>query len=755
MKSTDLTDSNGLATTVPRDLVSGLIVFLVALPLCLGIALASGAPLFSGLIAGIVGGIVIGSLSGSHTSVSGPAAGLTAVVAAQIASLGSFEAFLLAVVIAGVIQVILGVARAGALSAFFPSSVIKGLLAAIGVILIIKQTPYLLGYDMAPKPSSHGHSNILNQIVKIFTGEIHWGALVIGTLSLAFLIVSDRVKALKNSLIPAPLLVVIFATVGSLVFNSLGNPWAMTDSTRFMVNVPVSDSISVFFKLLTLPDFAQISNPAVYVAAITLAVVASLETLLNLDAVDKLDKYQRLSPPNRELWAQGVGNMASGLLGGLPVTSVIIRGTVNVHSGSRTKLSAIFHGVLLLVCVIVIPAYLNKIPLACLAAILLATGFKLASPKLFRQMWQEGIYQFLPFILTLVAIVATDLLIGVVIGMVVSLLFILKSNLTQPIRQVVEQHVSGPVHRIELANQVSFLNKAALEHALRSIPHRGDAILDARSTDYIDPDVLSFIREFKERTAPAHDIRLSLQGFRERYQFAEDVQFVDFSPRESRDALTPDVVLKILKDGNDRFCSGKGLDRNFQHLVHAEKNKLQPLAVVFSGVDGRVPAELIFDLSLGELVTIRLAGNVIGPRVLGSIEYGCLIGRAKLIVIMGHRNSGMVKLALEDALQAKSDHSLPTNLRAILSEIQQSVQPSELELLRTNHDSDWERIADTMSRRNANHTAQQILSQSTIVRRLVDEQKLAIVGAVFNAEDGRVEIFETIESSQLNAMGSR
>jgi carbonic anhydrase len=566
---------------------------------------------------------------------------------------------------------------------------------------------------------------------------------------LVFLLVSDKVKVLKNSLIPAPLVVVVLAVFSSLLFNKLGEPWALTDSARFMVSVPVSESASDFFKLLTLPDFTQLSNSAVYVAGITIAIVASLETLLNLDAVDKLDKLQRLSPPNRELWAQGIGNIACGMLGGLPVTSVIIRGSVNVNAGSRTKFSTIIHGVLLLVCVLFVPAYLNMIPLACLAAILLTTGFKLASPKLFRQMWKESIYQFLPFVVTLVAIVATDLLIGVVIGMVVSLLFILKSNLSQPVRQVVEQHVSGPVHRIELANQVSFLNKASLENTLRSIPQGVNVILDARSTDYIDPDVLGFIREFAEVTAPAQNIRLGMRGFRENYQFSDDFQFIDFSTREAREDLTPERVLQILKDGNERFCSGAGLDRNLQNLVHAERNKLQPLAVIFSGVDGRVPAELIFDLSLGELVTVRLAGNVIGPRVLGSIEYGCLVGGAKLILIMGHRNSGMVKLALEEVIQMNTEDTVSSNLRAILSEIQKSIEPDELDLLRNGDESAKDRLADEVVYRNVRHSAQQILAQSAIIRQLVDQKKVALMGAVFNPEDGRVETFDSIELSAL------
>ena len=736
-----MNESKSLASTVPRDLISGLIVFLVALPLCLGIALASGAPLFSGLIAGIVGGIIVGLLSGSHTSVTGPAAGLTAIVAAQIGSLGSFETFLLAVVIGGVIQVVMGVARAGALSAFFPSSIIKGLLAAIGVILIIKQTPYLLGYDMVPKGPTHGHTNILTQISKIFTGEIHWGALAIGVLSLAILITWDKVKSLKQSLVPAPLVVVVVGVLVSLLFKVLGGDFALVDQVRLMVNVPVSESVSSFFGLITLPDFSQLTNPAVYVAGVTIAIVASLETLLNLDAVDKLDTQQRLSPPNRELWAQGVGNITCGMLGGLPITSVIIRGSVNVNAGSRTKLSAVFHGILLLFCVMLVPSYLNMIPLSCLAAILLTTGFKLASPKLFRQMWSEGVYQFLPFVITLVAIVSTDLLIGVVIGMVVSLLFILKSNLTQPVRQVVEKHVGGQVHHIELANQVSFLNKAALEKALRSIPHGADAILDARSTDYIDPDVLSFIREFKEITAPAHEIRLKLRGFRTHYHLADDVQFVDFSSRESLSQLSPAGVLQILIEGNERFYSGKALDRNLQNLTMVESHKAAPLAVVFSGIDARVPAELIFDLRLGELVSIRLGGNVIGTRVLGSMEYGCLVEGAKLIVIMGHTGSGMVKLTTVEATGAKHAIASP-NLKEIVSEIQQSLEPSELSLLHTGSDSDRQNIIDRVSRRNVLRTLEQTLAQSACIRQLVEEKRVALVGAILNSSTGRVEFLQ-------------
>jgi carbonic anhydrase/SulP family sulfate permease len=727
--------------TIPRDLMSGLIVFLVALPLCLGIALASGAPLFSGIVAGIIGGIVVAIISGSHTSVSGPAAGLTAIVAAQIATLGSFETFLLAVVIGGIAQVILGIARAGALSAFFPSSVIKGLLAAIGIILIIKQIPYLLGYDSVPTGNTHEHPNILSQITKLFTGEVHYGAFAIGAMSMALLIIWDKWKVLKNSLIPAPLVAVVFGVIVSLIFRAVGGQWALIDKERLMVSVPVAESLTSFIGFLTLPDFSKIANPAVYIAGITIAIVASLETLLNLDAIDKLDKQQRLSPPSRELLAQGVGNIACGMMGGLPVTSVIIRGSVNINSGSQTKLSAITHGFLLLICVMLVPTYLNMIPLACLAAILLVTGFKLASPKLFRQMWSEGFYQFLPFIITLVAIVATDLLIGILIGMGVSLLFILKSNLTIPIHQIVEKHVGGEVLHIELANQVSFLNKAALEKALRSAPRGTHLLLDARRTDYIDPDILSFIREFKEVTAPVYDVQVSLRGFRDKHQLEDEIQFVDFTTRELQSQLNPHRVLHILKEGNQRFCSGHRLDRDLCGTLSGESSAEHPMAVVFSGIDPRTPAELIFDLGLGDIFSVRVAGNVVGPKILGSLEYGCIVGGAKLIVVLGHTNSGLMKCAVEFACSKQNAEQLTgcPHLESILHEIQQSIEMSQCQHLENGSPENQLEFIDATARRNVIHTVQQVVQQSPAIRRLIDTKQIAIIGAILDIKTGKVD----------------
>ncbi len=410
-----------------KDLLSGLIVFLVALPLCLGIALASGAPLFSGILSGIIGGVVVGLLSGSKTSVSGPAAGLTAIVAAQIRDLGAFETFLLAIVFAGILQILLGLLRAGLLSAYFPRSVIQGLLGAIGVILILKQLPHLLGHDTDPEGQmafeQPDHENTFTEIGKLFSGEIHQGAIVVGLCSLAVLLCWDRFKKLKSSPIPAPLLVVLSGIAMKFFLDRIGGAWEIEES--HLVQVPVAKDLVQLQGFLRPPAWSQWSNPKVYIAGGIICLVASLETLLNLEAVDKLDPLKRVSPSNRELVAQGIGNMLCGLFGGIPVTSVIVRSSVNINAGAKTKVSAVFHGVLLALCVLAIPTWLNEIPLAALAAILLHTGLKLVHPKLFAGMWSAGSSQFIPFIATLVGIVLTDLMVGVAIGLVFSAVYVL------------------------------------------------------------------------------------------------------------------------------------------------------------------------------------------------------------------------------------------------------------------------------------------------------------------------------------------
>ena len=393
------------------DFSASIVVFLVAVPLCLGIALASGAPFFSGLISGIVGGIVIGVLSNSHLSVSGPAAGLTAIVLAAITKLGAFETFLAAVVLAGVFQLLLGFLKAGSIANYFPGSVIKGMLTAIGIIIILKQIPHAFGYDKNAEGNlsffEMDGNNTFTALLEPLS-KIHFGVTIITFIALAILILWEKPFMKKFRLIPGALVAVIVSVVLSEIFKAT-TP-ALTVSSEHLVQVPVANSVTEFLGLFSFPDFSKITNPEVITIAVTLAAVASIETLLCIEAVDKMDPLRRITSQNRELKAQGIGNIVSGLLGGLPVTSVIVRSTANINAGAKTKTSPILHGILILVCVITIPFLLNKIPLGALAAILLVTGYKLAKISIFKQMFANGKYQWAPFLVTVIAIVFTDLL---------------------------------------------------------------------------------------------------------------------------------------------------------------------------------------------------------------------------------------------------------------------------------------------------------------------------------------------------------
>lgn len=480
------------------DLPSGVVVFLVALPLCLGIALASGAPLFSGVIAGIVGGLVVGALSGSQVSVSGPAAGLTVIVLNAITDLGTYESFLLAVVLAGFFQFILGLINAGIIGHFFPSSVIKGMLSAIGLILILKQIPHALGDDRDYEGDEHffqpDGENTFTEIA-LALQNIDLGAFIICAVSLLILIGWDN-KAIKSKawskVIPGPLVAVAFGIIANefLFRNAFPNLFL---SKKHLVNLPETASLNEFISIFTLPDFSQFSNPKVYIVAGTIAIIASLETLLSLDAADKLDPYKRIAPTNQELRAQGIGNMVSGLIGGLPVTAVIVRSTANISSGARTKVSAIFHGLLLALSVAFFPHLLNLIPLSALAAILLIVGYKLAGPSVFAEQKRKGWNQFIPFLVTIIAILFTDLLIGIMIGIVVGLFFVLKANMHKAIN-VIEKSTNEFV--ISLEKDVSFLNKASLRITLRDIPENATVTIDESKSIFVDRDIAETIEDF-------------------------------------------------------------------------------------------------------------------------------------------------------------------------------------------------------------------------------------------------------------------
>ena len=502
-----------LKKNLKRDLPSSIVVFLVALPLCLGVALASGAPLFAGLITGIVGGIVVGSLSGSQLSVSGPAAGLTAIVLAAITQLGNYETFLLAVVLAGAIQLILGLLKGGTIGNYFPSSVIEGMLAAIGLTLILKQLPHALGVDSDFfGDESFFQADNENTFSAIGNALSHFGlaAIVISGLSILVLLYWPKLK--KVNVIPAPLIVVILGVLLSIAFQ--GTPYAL--DPKHMVEIPVVDGWSEFTALFASPNFSAIGDSKVWIVAATIAIVASLETLLSIEAVDKIDPIKRVTPTNRELIAQGTSNMLSGMVGGLPLTSVIVRSSANVNAGARTKMSAIFHGIWLLLSLLFIPGLINMIPLACLAAILLVTGYKLARIELFKHMYHKGWDQFVPFVITIIAVLLTDLLKGVAVGMLFSIFYLLRTNMRNPFFYKIQEEGNTKNIRIKLAEEVSFLNKAAIQVVLTNIPKETNVIIDGSNSRYIDPDVLETIFNYKHH-AYTKGIIVTLENVKKHY----------------------------------------------------------------------------------------------------------------------------------------------------------------------------------------------------------------------------------------------
>ncbi len=487
---------------IKRDIPASVVVFFVALPLCLGIALASGAPLFSGLIAGVIGGAVVGSISGSPLGVSGPAAGLAVIVLGAIQALGSFEAFLMAVVIAGLIQIALGFLKAGVLGYFFPSSVIHGMLSGIGLIIVLKQIPHAIGYDTNPSGdmgfTEIDGGNTLSALGEM-VGFIHPGAVLITMISLAILIAWDKPMFKRYKLVgmfPGPVVAVFFAVFCQLLFRGFPD---LSLSQDHLVTVPVAASFGEFINLFTTPDLVHVSNPAVWTVAITIAIVASIETLLSVEATDKMDPLKRTTPTNRELVAQGVGNTISGLIGGLPITQVIVRSTVNVQTGARTKLSAILHGLLLLLCIASVPQLLNLIPLSVLASVLLVTGYKLSKPALFRQMWSFGPHQFLPFVVTVAGVVLTDLLMGVGMGMAVALIILLQCNYRNShFLNMEDRQTSKDRHFItmHLAEEVTFLNKGAIKKELAQLPDNCILVIDQSNCVYINHDVAEIISDF-------------------------------------------------------------------------------------------------------------------------------------------------------------------------------------------------------------------------------------------------------------------
>ncbi len=502
--------NQSIGKLLKQNFSSGLVVFLVALPLCLGIALASGAPPLAGILSGIVGGIVIGAFSTSHISVSGPAAGLAAIVLAAITELGSFELFLCAGLIAGVVQFLLGFVRAGSITNYIPVAVIEGMLAGIGVLIILKQLPYAMGSNES-------------LLTLIESSQIHFGSLLIALISLAIMIGWDHHPKLKKiKLLPSALVAVIVGILLNNLFVYFNLPLAIPNSQ--LVQLPIPHSLEEAESLIRCPNFSGFTNSVVWITGITIAVVASVETLLSIEAADRLDVHRRITDNNHELRVQGFANILASCIGALPMTSVIVRSSANASAGATHKISAVIHGILLLICVISIPTLLNQIPLATLAAVLILIGFKLTHPKHYKHFWHKGIYQFIPFVATMVAVVFLDLLKGVGIGLVISILFILHGNMKRAYYLSREELSEADEIVLELGEEVSFLNKAAIKKTLKNIQPNSKVTINAEKALYIASDVLELLEDFTNVYAQENNIQVKLRGFKYDYEHQEGVE---------------------------------------------------------------------------------------------------------------------------------------------------------------------------------------------------------------------------------------
>ncbi len=714
---------------IKEDLPSSIVVFLVALPLCLGVALASGAPLLSGVISGVVGGLIVGTLSQSHVSVSGPAAGLAAVVLTAIQSLGTFEMFLMAVVIAGFLQIFAGFAKGGIIADYIPSNVILGLLSAIGIILILKQIPHAVGFDRDNEDDfsffQADGENTFSELLNIFD-YFSWGAVLISCLSIFIIIIWDKTPFSKYKFFPNSLFVVILGVLLNLLYKEYF-PNLYLDE-KHLVKIPEFDSIS---SLITLPDFQSFFNYKVWFVAFTIAIIASIETLLNFEAVEKIDPHKRMANNNVELMAQGTGNIISGLLGGLPITSVIVRSSVNINSGAQTKLSAILHGIFLLASVLIFSSILNLIPLASLAAILLLTGYKLAKISIFTDMYKKGTNQFIPFIATVLSIIFTDLLIGVLIGLAISIFYMLKSNYQNPFIIENHKHDDNETVRIELPSQVTFINKASIKNALWSIPNDFKVIIDARNSDFIDVDVLDVINEFKTVVSIEKNIQLNILGIKTHYELTDDfIQFVNYLDKDKQNKLTADQALEILKDGNFRFISGKGIEKYYKQQINATANEQNPIAVVLCCIDSRTSPEIVFDTGLGDILSIRIAGNIVSNEILGSIELACREIGTKLIVVLGHSNCGAIYSAI--------NHIDKGNISHITNKIEKAIQQCNCDRNKLKNDIV---SMNEVIKANVLNSVEEIKKSEYLAMQLND-YKIKIVSAFYDTTTGKVNFDE-------------
>jgi carbonic anhydrase len=727
--------------TLKKDSIAGVVVFLVAVPLCMGIAVASGAPTVAGLISGIIGGILVGFVSRSNTSISGPAAGLSIIVATTIKDLGAYNAFLLAVVIGGFFQILMGILRMGVIANYFPSSVIKGLLASIGILLIAKEFPHLIGFDQDKKMEFS--ANLLDgnpfDDFKYTLSHFHPGSLIVGILSVIIIILWDSFRFLKKLIVPAPLIVIL---VGVAAHYFLFGFDKLRLEAEHMVNVPVTRGFIDFVTHLSHPNFSLVGRLDIWIAGATIALVASLETLLNVEAVDKIDRHSRNTPPSWELIAQGIGNTVSGLVGGIPITSVVIRGSVGLSAGSETKKTAIIHGLLIFAFVLFMPRYLNLIPRACLAGILVTTGYKLAKPSLMVSTFKQGLGHFIPFIVSVVAIIVLGLLKGIAIGLTLGMIYVLRNDIKSALLVTDEKHYNEDVSRLVLPQIASFINKAKMRDILNHVPRNSKIIIDASDTRYIDGDIVEIIRNFKNIMAPEKKIGVSMIGFKNKYGLNDELKHAHVMTKELQDQLTPKEVLNILIEGNKRFVTGSKIEKSIVDQMNITSADGQhPLAVVLSCIDSRTTTEIIFDLGMGDVFAIRIAGNVVNEDVLASMEFACKIAGAKLIVVLGHTECGAIKGACDNLEMG--------NLTRLFEKIKPAIEAEYA--TRSERNSSNELYVKNVTRLNVHHNIFHIPEHSDILAEMIHKGEVGIIGGMYDIKTGEVKFTPMYQSQTIMA----
>lgn len=630
----------------------------------------------------------------------------------------------------------MGLLKAGVIANYIPSNVIKGLLAAIGILLILKQIPHLLGYDAIPLEdysfSQHDGSNTFSTLINMMS-FLHPGALLISFISIPILIYWDRIPLKVIKFFPASLFVVILGIALNVGFTWIGAPLIIESS--HLVKLPAVNT-SDLAALIHFPSLEDFANMQVYVVAVTIAAVASLETLLNIEAVDKIDPKKRESPPNRELIAQGAGNVLAGLFGGIPVTSVIVRSSVNINAGNTSKASSIMHGALMLVSILTLVPVLNLIPLSSLAAILLVTGYKLTKVSLFREMFAKGYQQSVPFVATVLAIVFTDLLVGIVIGLVVSVFFLLRSNFKNPFTLLKDKLSIGEVTKLELSDEVSFLNKAPIKEALWKIPANSKVVIDASNSTFIDEDVLELIQEFRTVVAPLRHIQLNVLGLKDTYKLNDHIQFVNVMNKSTQRDLSKTDIVEILRSGNERFVRGQLREKYYHHQVNATSSNQSPMAVIVSCIDSRASPEIVFDAGIGDLLIIRIAGNVCSDVVIGSIELAVMEIGTKLIVVMGHSNCGAIGAAIKETKAGK--------IGLITSKIEKAIKYHRGDDIEINTGD--KALIKEITWLNARNAITEMVSGSSYLAEKKMKNEIGIIPAYYDTTSGKVSFGDLTNS---------